>query len=611
MRRVLFRSFKEALGLENDYLYIQFLRRKLQERIQLNNFNISVALTEEFIGAVDRDDYFELRDPHTREVTQKVKARQLLDEIVDQAWKSGDPGIMFLDRINEYNPTPHIGEIEATNPCGEQPLLPYESCNLGSINLARFIKEGRVDFERLRGVVHNAVHFLDNVIDMNKYPLPEIERMTKGNRKVGLGVMGFGDMTTMLRIPYGSEKSLELAEEVMKFIRDEARKASTSLAEKRGVFPNWKGSIYDPESEHFKGEELRLRNATLTTIAPTGTISMIADCESGIEPPFSLAYTKTVMDGKVLHYKFRGLEHVLTQGRFDVDGIFTELEQGKRDKLELLPEDIRALAVTSMRLNPKQHIKVQAAFQKYTDNAVSKTINLPRKATREDIISAYLIAHQLGCKGITVYRDGSKDVQVLEEKVSQKHDYGSSRSKRLLAIAREERVGDRKRLFVITSYWESERNEREIERLERDGDATEFFIASNFFDPNTQALITALAIRGSKDLRFGVPKEEVIQDMKDLPPADEIGYDVGFGPGGEYTNRSIPDATWKAISGWKPPKRGGEKTGTTTQEVKEKKDNENNPNNYGFCNNCSRYGVISREGCIKCIHCGFSPKGCD
>jgi len=298
-------------------------------------------------------------------------------------------------------------------------LLANESCNLGSINLSKFVKNKKIDYNSLRQTVHKAVHFLDNVIDMNSYPLPEVEQMTKANRKVGLGVMGFTDMAVMLRIPYGSETSFKLAEEIMKFIRDEARQSSIKLAEDRGVFPNWEGSIYDPKSTYFKGEELKLRNATLTTIAPTGTLAQIANCEWGIEPTTYLSYTKTVMDGKVLHYRPRGLEQMLREWGYDSEGIFLELEQGKLDKFNQLPEEIKNLAVTAMQLFPEQHVKIQSAFQKYTDNAVSKTINFPTTATKEDIKKAYLLAYELGCKGLTIYRDKSKDVQVLEEKVAE------------------------------------------------------------------------------------------------------------------------------------------------------------------------------------------------
>jgi ribonucleoside-diphosphate reductase alpha chain len=615
-------QYKKANQLEDDDPLVESLTKTLLEKTQLTNFNFSVGIIEGFMDAVKKDEDYKLVDPHTKQVVKTIKAKKLLEEMVDQAWTTGDPGVAFLDKMNEYNPTPHIGRIEATNPCGEQPLLPYESCNLGSINLTKFVKkiEGKtaIDYDSLKQTVYDAVHFLDNVIDMNKYPLKEIEDMTKGNRKIGLGVMGFSDVAAMLGVPYGSDSSVKLAEDIMKFIRDEARKVSTELGEKRGVFPNWKGSIYDPESKYFKGEELKLRNATLTTIAPTGTISMISDCESGIEPFFSLAYTKTVMDGKVLHYRARGLEYLLKERGLDVEGIFAELEQGKRDKFEALPKEIKDAVKTAMILTPEQHIKVQAAFQRHTDNAVSKTINFPNSATREEIYNAYMLAYDAGCKGITVYRDGCKDVQILEEKIDTKTKYGSKLPKERIGIIRQEVVGEGKTVFIPVGFSESPMTKRMITQLRKHGTPTEFFVASNFFDADTQSLLVPLAVRNSKDLNEGIPLNKIVEDLKEVPPASQVGYDPGFEKGGEYINRSIPDAIWKALTGWRPPQKNenfkiqkyvGEKKETPTENKKE----DNNPHSngeFGFCSNCRKYGVQRREGCDKCIFCEASHKGC-
>jgi len=600
-------GIKEEFGLEDNDPYITKLKRVLIERTQLNNFNLSVGLTEEFMEALQRDDYFELRDPRKKDVIERVKAAGLLEEIVDQAWKSGDPGVIFLDRMNARNPTPHKGEYEATNPCGEQPLLPYDSCNLGSIDVSKFVRDSKIDWDELRKIVHVGVHFLDNVIDMNKYPLPKIKKMTIGNRKIGLGVMGFADMLTMLRIPYNSDQARKTAEELMKFIREEGRIASLKLAEERGIFPHWSGSIYDPKSEHFKGEDLKLRNATITTIAPTGTLAQIANCEWGIEPPFSLAYTKTVLDRKVLQYHTRGLEYVLTEDGYNAEEIFNGLRNGKKEKFDQLPEEIRNLGITAMELTPEDHVRIQAAFQKYTDNAVSKTINFPNSATRKDIKNSILLAYKEKCKGVTIYRDKSKDVQVLEVKGEEEFDFGSRVPKEVLSITREEMVGDRKRIFVTTGYWENDINDRVIERLKKNGRQTQFFVDANFFDPKTQGLIAGLAIRGSKDLRKGIDPKEIVEDLRDLPPSDEQGFDSGFGPGREYINKSIPEAMSKAISGWKPPsspvKNDREKLKSADKET-------SNPNGLGFCGNCSKYGVINLEGCDKCLYCGKSKKGC-
>jgi ribonucleoside-diphosphate reductase alpha chain len=603
------KGIKKEFGLEEDDPYIEKLKRVLIERTQLNNFNLSVGLTEEFMTKLQKNNYFELRDPRAGKVTERVKAVKLLEEIVDQAWKSGDPGVIFLDKMNADNPTPHKGKYEATNPCGEQPLLPYDSCNLGSINVSRFVRDRKIDWDKLRKTVHTGVHFLDNVIDMNKYPLKEIEEMTLSNRKIGLGVMGFADMLTKLRIPYNADQARETAEKLMKFIRDEGRAASLKLAKERGVFPHWHGSIYDPKSKYFKKENLKLRNATITTIAPTGTLAMIADCEWGIEPPFSLTYTKKVLDKKVLKYHTRGLENVLKEEGYNAEEIFNELRKGKKEKFNQLPEEIRNLGITSMdpAITPEDHVRIQAAFQKYTDNAVSKTINFPSNTTREDIKNTILLAYQEGCKGITIYRDKSKDVQVLEVKEEEEFDFGSELPKEVLSITRVETVGDNKKIFVTIGYWENNRNQREIERLRKTGRPTQFFVDSNFFEPKIQGLITGLAIRGSKDLRLGISPKDIAKDLRDLPPSDEQGFDSGFGKGKEYVNRSIPEAISKAIEGWIPPvslvkeKHKEEKSAEKEQDIS---------NGLGFCNNCSTYGVINLEGCDKCLHCKASKKGC-
>jgi ribonucleoside-diphosphate reductase alpha chain len=379
----------------------------------LNNFNISVAITEEFMKALKSGGKYELINPKTKEVVGKLSAREVFNLIVKMAWKNGEPGIVFLDRINRDNPTPHIGEIESTNPCGEQPLLPYESCNLGSINLSLFVKEEGekkvIDYDELRETVHTAVRFLDDVIEMNRYPLPQIDEMTKGNRKIGLGVMGWADALIKLGIPYDDEEAIELAKQVMKFIRDEGRAASSTLAEERGVFPNYKGSIYEDMG-------LKLRNATITTIAPTGTISMIAGCSSGIEPLFALAYVKHVLDGaELIEVNPLFKEVLMEKGLYDEDLMRLVAKKGSVKGIphERLPEEIQMLFRTAHDIAPEWHVKMQAAFQEYTDNAVSKTVNLPHDATEEDVAKVYFLAYELGCKGLTVYRDGSRESQVL------------------------------------------------------------------------------------------------------------------------------------------------------------------------------------------------------
>lgn len=390
---------------------MEFVEMKEKDGV-LSNFNISVGITNEFMDALKRDEEYPLRNPRTGEIVGRMKASKVFKRIVELAWKNGEPGIVFLDKINEHNPTPHIGAIESTNPCGEQPLLPYESCNLGSINLANMVSDNNgkkeVNYFKLGNTVRTAVRFLDNVIEVNKYPLPEIEKLTKGNRKIGLGVMGFADMLIEFGIPYNSHEAAHLAEEVMKFIQEEGRKVSAFLARERGVFPNFSGSIFDSENG------LRVRNATVTTIAPTGTISMIANCSSGIEPMFAIVYEKNVLDGKKLlevHPAFKRIAQ--TEGFYSDELMKMVADGGSLHKIYGIPKRIRDIFVTSHDIEPRWHINLQAAFQKYTDNAVSKTVNFRHEATMAEVEEVYRLAYDLNCKGVTVYRDGSRQNQVI------------------------------------------------------------------------------------------------------------------------------------------------------------------------------------------------------
>ncbi|MEE8471811.1 MAG: vitamin B12-dependent ribonucleotide reductase [Dehalococcoidia bacterium] len=381
----------------------------------LTNFNISVAVTDRFMEAVENDTDYDLINPRSQEVAGQLRARDVFDKIVDMAWKTGDPGIVFLDRINRANPTPHLGDIESTNPCGEQPLLPYESCNLGSINLSLMVlhsvKGGPpgVDYERLGRVVTTAVRFLDNVIDMNKFPIDQIAVMTRKNRKIGLGIMGFADMLIEMGIAYDSEEGLSVAEEVMGFIDRRATEVSVELGKERGVFPAFKGSIYD---RGRKGQ--RVRNATRTTIAPTGTLSIIAGCSGGIEPLFALSFVRTILDNEQFVEVNPYFEETARDRGFYSPELMRRLAQGEclRD-IENVPEDIKKRFVTAHDISPEWHVRMQAAFQKHTDNAVSKTVNFPHDATREDVAGVYMLANQEGLKGITIYRDRSKERQVL------------------------------------------------------------------------------------------------------------------------------------------------------------------------------------------------------
>jgi len=385
---------------------VDFIEAKTQKG-RFENFNLSVAATDEFMAAVKTDKDFYLKDPKTAKKLNKVRAKSIFDLIVNAAWRTGDPGLVFIDEINRKNPTPRIGRIEATNPCGELPLLPYESCNLASINLANMVQNGSLDWDKLRDSVTWGIRFLDNVIEVNKYPLPQIEEITKANRKIGLGVMGFADMLIKLGIPYNSNQAVNFAAKLMKFIHSESLNASANLARQRGVFPNFKKSIY------AKGN-LRLRNTTVNTIAPTGTISIIAGCSSGIEPVFAISFVRNVLAGTKLFEINPLFEAEARKRGFYEKEILAEIaRQGSLWNIKKIPPDIKKIFVTAFDVRPDEHLRIQAAFQKFTDNAVSKTINLPQNAVVDDVRNIYLMAHQLKCKGITIYRYGSKPEQVL------------------------------------------------------------------------------------------------------------------------------------------------------------------------------------------------------
>ncbi|QJA05642.1 adenosylcobalamin-dependent ribonucleoside-diphosphate reductase [Thermosulfurimonas marina] len=370
---------------------------------ELRNFNISVAVTEDFIKALKQGADFPLINPRTGQETRRVKARHLFDLLTESAWMTGDPGVIFLDTINRANPTPLLGPIESTNPCGEQPLLPYESCNLGSINLSRFVKDRQVDYPRLGKTVRLAVRFLDDVIEVNRFPLPQIARITRLNRKIGLGVMGFADLLIRLGIPYDSAEAVKLAEEIMAFIERESVAESQRLGEIRGSFPAFPGSLWDEKG--FPA----MRNATTTTVAPTGTLSLIAGTSSGIEPLFALAYRRRALEGvewTEIHPEFL---KALEERKLPVEDIVAEvLERGGLSGIKGVPEDLKRLFVTAFEVSPERHLAIQAAFQRHTHNAVSKTINLPEDTPKEEIGRIYLKAYELGLKGVTIYRYGSR-----------------------------------------------------------------------------------------------------------------------------------------------------------------------------------------------------------
>lgn len=389
---------------------LEFIALKRQPN-EMTNFNLSVGITDRFIQAVTHHRSYALINPRTRKSTRRLPATLVFDRLVEAAWHCGEPGVVFLDTINRTNPTPRLGDIEATNPCGEQPLLPYESCTLGSINVARCLTMQRgthaIDYGRLATIIPLAVRFLDNVLDRTRFPFPAIETQTRLTRKIGLGIMGFADLLIQLGIPYDTDEALQIADQLMAFIESHAHEASAQLAHERGVFPGYNGS-------RLQARGLRRRNATVTTIAPTGTISILADCSAGIEPLYGISVARTIMEDirlEMLHPQF------VAQAR--ASGVSLKdlrREIGLRESIQhltQLPHDLRRLFVTAHDIAPAHHVRMQAIFQRHSDSGVSKTINLPHNATPQDVAAAFLLAHELGCKGLTVYRSGSREHQVL------------------------------------------------------------------------------------------------------------------------------------------------------------------------------------------------------
>lgn len=403
---------------------VEFIQAKERPE-RFSNFNLSVAITDKFMDSFYSNGSYNLINPRTKKAVKKVKARWTFELIANAAWKTGDPGLIFIDEINRHNPTPKAGRIEATNPCGELPLLPYESCNLASLNLSKFVGDKGIDWYKLSDRIRWGIRFLDNVIEVNKFPLAEIKDITSKNRKIGLGVMGFADMLIILGIPYNSRGAVEFSGELMRFIRKESLKASEELANGRGVFPNFKKSIY---AEH----NLKLRNATVNTIAPTGTISIIAGCSSGIEPLFAISFKRNVLSGAGLFEVNPLFEKIIQDRKLYSSKIMLEIAKcGSIRKIKDMPKDIKKIFITAFDVKPAEHLHIQAAFQKYADNSVSKTVNLPSNASVGDVKRIYLLAHRLKCKGITVYRYGTRKEQALS------FSGKNSKSKELINAAAE------------------------------------------------------------------------------------------------------------------------------------------------------------------------------
>ena len=570
----------------------------------LNNFNISVGVTEEFMQAVANDDEYNLISPHTGAISKKLKARDVFALIVKMAHKNGEPGIVFLDRLNNANPTPALGKIESTNPCGEQPLLPYEACNLGSINLALLIKDGDVNWDKLKEVVQDSVDFLDAVIDVSKFPLPQIENISKANRKIGLGVMGWADLLFQLKIPYASEEAVTLAAKLMEFIDFYAKKHSSELAVKKSAFPNFPESIYangslkretlnqDWESLKEKIKKEGIRNATLTTIAPTGTISMIADTSSGIEPQFSLAYVKNVMDGEKLIYVNKYLQKALEEkGIYNKKLLEEILTRGSLACIEDIPEELQKVFQTAHDISPEWHIRMQAAFQKYTDNAVSKTINFPNSATVEDIQSAYELAYHLGCKGVTVYRDGSRESQVLylgtQITTTEKTD---------------QKVAPRTRPEItkgITQRLETGCGHMYVTINTDAQGACEVFIQMGKVGGCASAQLEAIARLVSLALRSQIKIESITRQLKGIRCQSPM-----WNKGKMIT--SCGDAVGQALEQFVTFYTKGQ---IQSGEFSAENENPDSPKQFGngfaLCPDCGNT-IEHTEGCLKCPACGWS-----
>ena len=483
---------------------LEFIHCK-KENTDLTNFNISVGVTDAFMDAVREERDYDLFDPRNGDRVGSLNAGEVYQSLVYQAWENGDPGVIFLDKTNRDNPTPQLGEIESTNPCGEQPLLPMEACNLGSINLAKFVKESdgsaALDYDALRETVRLAIRFLDDVIDMSIYPLPEIQKMVQGNRKIGLGVMGFADLLYQMKIPYYSDRALTMAGDIMGFVQKESHEASRALGIERSTFKNFDKSIFrDMENCCF-------RNATTTTIAPTGTLSLIAGCSSGIEPLFALSFVRRVMDDDELMEVNPYFEKVAREGGFLSDRLMDKISRvGSIADMEEIPADVREVFVTAHDIAPEWHVRMQAAFQKYTDNAVSKTVNLPKDATTEDVQKVYDLAHKLGCKGVTIYRDGSKENQVLS--------YEESGEAKPLSIAD---VKDRpETLDGFTTKMMTGMGNLYVTVTEYEGAPFEVFATIGKSGKSTTAKTEAIGRLVSLALRSGVNVEKIIGQLKGI-----------------------------------------------------------------------------------------------
>ena len=575
---------------------LEFIRAKEKEG-EFNNFNLSVGLTEVFMRAVENDEHYDLVTPNSGEVVDRLRAREIFDLLVKKAWQSGDPGIVFLDRINRDNPTPDQGEIESTNPCGEQPLLPYEACNLGSINLSCFFVPGHngsadparegIDWAELKRVVHLSVRFLDNVIDASRFPLESISETVRKNRKIGLGVMGFADLLYQLEMAYDSQQGLELGERIMAFIQEEGHKASAQLAVERGAFPAYATSVYG------KKKLGPYRNATVTTIAPTGTLSIIAGCSSGVEPLFALCFTRNILDGERLVEVNPHFEAALADaGLFSHELMDAVVAKGSILELDYLPNRLRKVFVTAMDIAPVWHLRLQAAFQRHTDNAVSKTVNLTNSATEQDIFDIYWLAYQEGCKGVTVYRDGCKSLQVLATGEGQKKMDGESSpapAQAAPSTAGQAGAGVRKRPDMVWGFTQKVPTGLGAMYLtvnEVDGQPFEVFATIGKSGRSITAKAEAIGRLVSLALRSGVHVRDVVAQIKGIGGEHPVFRGKGL-------LLSIPDAiAWVLEKRYLQNEHIGDVNDLQAQ----------------MCPECGE-PLVCQEGCLICPGCGFSRCG--
>ncbi|HEX2952909.1 MAG TPA: adenosylcobalamin-dependent ribonucleoside-diphosphate reductase, partial [Bacillota bacterium] len=590
------------------------------------NFNLSVAITDTFMEAVAKGEDYLLINPRNGSPTSRLDARDVFNRIIQSAWASGEPGIIFIDRMNESNPTPKLGRIESTNPCGEQPLLPYEACNLGSINLSLMVKDGAIDWDELGRVVRLAVRFLDNVIEATRYPIPRIDAMAKGNRKIGLGVMGWAEMLILMGISYNSDRAVETAREVMSFINKESKEASAALAAERGAFPNFPGSVYDCPGQ------LPLRNATTTTIAPTGTISIISDTSGGIEPLFSIAFTRQILDNDRLIEVNPIFERVAKERGFYSKELITAIaDRGSLEDFPEIPDDVKEVFVTAHQITPEWHIRMQAAFQEHTDNAVSKTVNFSKEATPEDVAEAYQLAFNLGCKGITVYRDGSIENQPMQHGLESKSKEKSVSEGASLQLSGEHQTPTGEwgklrpihrpiRLTGVTDGKTTPEGNLYLTLNLHQGHPFELFAQIGKAGSDISAFTEAIARMISLAFRCGIDPEVVAEELVGIGGSRS----VGFGP---HRVRSVPDAIGQFLYEFltspayldghqlavaqeslafdeegtaPPPRQMGEAHEQVSGNGKKGKVR------FNLCPSCGMYTFGNFEGCAKCLACGHS-----